>query len=321
MSLAWATVVVAVLLTPGAFFFAGLYAPQAVSRETVAISPMGQLASIVCISFFLHGIFYLLINYVLAGRVPWVVPVDLAKFFPVLHADADPTKDGMAAAAGLESHVLHVLVYFALAEASGWFIGLIIGLSIEYQLPLFSRLARHPWLYEIRGPMKYRFKFRGLKTQGTVVQVSALSKVQQDGQIILYEGQLAHVYMKVDGAISYMTLVSARSRILALPTRSPAIPSDKNLDGTPFTPGVISSGQEWALQQNPNMHKSIHHKSDMLFLAGSEVSNFYFERRIWGDQPTSNNRKKLLEKYRAKYKKSSVAETDQATAPSADGKS
>ncbi|WP_233343592.1 hypothetical protein [Burkholderia cepacia] len=293
MSLAWATVVVAVLLTPGAFFFAGLYAPQAISRETVAISPLGQLAGIVCTSFFLHGVFYLVINGWAANHIRWIAPVDLGYFFPVLHADNISGADLRATSFGLAQHIAHVIVYFACIDVAGVAIGLICGLAIEYQLPLFSRLARHPWLYEIRGP------FNSKRKGEAIIAVSALSKIQDNGQVILYEGQLSNIYVKTDGAISYITLTSAMSSVVAIPSRAPmAAGSPADTLGTSFIPAAISRGPDWPLQQSANVDKSQRHKSDMLFLSGAEISNFYLERRFWGDNVTSKEQGRLLERGR-----------------------
>jgi hypothetical protein len=294
VSLAWATVVVAILLTPGAFFFAGLYAPQAVSRETVAISPLGQLAGIVCTSFFLHGLFYLLINGVVINICPWVAPVDLGNFFPVLHADSGSGADLRTTSAGLASHVSHIVFYFAFIDLLGLAAGLLCGIAIERQFPILSRLARHPWLYEILGPL------RAIRKGETVIMVSALSKVQDSGQVVLYEGQLSNIYVKADGSISYMTLVSAASSIVAIPTRAPvAASTSPAATGTSFTPSTLSRGLDWPLQQSVNVDKSRRNKSDMLFLSGADINNFYLERRVWQrDKMTSKERQKLLDRGR-----------------------
>lgn len=319
MSLAWATVVVAILLTPGAFFFAGLYAPQAVSRETVSISPLGQLAGIVCTSFFLHGIFYLLINDVLVKLCPWSVPIDLGNFFPILHADAEPLRDGKFAGTELRLHILHVVLYFAAIDTVGWMIGFAFGWAIENQLPFFKRLARHPWLYEIRGPARGNRGGRAKTDRPefeTIIYVSALSKVQQDGQIILYEGQLSNIYVKADGAISYMTLARASSSILALPSRPKVSDSDDG-QGRAFMPETMRRGPEWSLQQSLNLHKSQRHKSDMLFLSGTEVSNFYLERRVLAEKAklTSTRLNTLLQQYQQKYQDLSHAEQNAEQPP------
>lgn len=316
MSLAWATAVVAILLTPGAFFFAGLYAPQAVSRETIAISPLGQLAGIVCTSFYLHGAFYLLINEAVAKTCPWVAPIDLANFFPVLHADSGSAPDLRATSIGLASHVGHILAYFFFVDAAGAAIGLLCGLAIENQFPILSRLARHPWLYEIRGPS------RALRKGETVIAVSALSKVQDSGLIILYEGQLSNVYVKADGAISYVTLASAASSVIAIPTRVPVTTSEGASDtGGAYIPARLSRGADWPLQQSADVDKSRRHKSDMLFLSGAEISNFYLERRVWRtDKLTSQERQSLLEEGRKALTKAGINDKtpDVASSPAPD---
>ena len=51
MSIAWATVVLVVLLLPGFVFFWGFYAPNQVTRETVPGSPLDQLAGVVIFEF------------------------------------------------------------------------------------------------------------------------------------------------------------------------------------------------------------------------------------------------------------------------------
>ncbi|WP_143187311.1 hypothetical protein [Burkholderia ubonensis] len=267
MSLAWATVVVAVLLTPGAFFFAGLYAPQAVSRETLAISPLGQLAAIVCTSFFLHGLFAWCINSLLSGEFSWIDRIEFAQFFPVLHADADPTKDGLTAGSVIRDHLPVILGYFAAIDVAGAALGYLCGVLIENRVPLFRTLARHPWLCEI-------------KPHKELVVVFALSKVHNDGQLILYEGQLQKIYVKADGCISYMTLGSAKSSILALPSRTAPASSEHPIpDGTAFIPSTISRGPDWSFQQNSVAGNNFSKGNDILFLSGSEISNFYLERR------------------------------------------
>ncbi|WP_321899116.1 hypothetical protein [Paraburkholderia heleia] len=275
MSLAWATIVVVILLTPGACFFAGLYAPQAVTRETVAISPLGQLAGIVCISFFLHGIFFLAIDWAIVNLCPWMAPVDLSHFFPILNAEHAAIADASKTSADFALHAGHILAYFAAVDIVGLAAGWACGTAIERQWPLFSHLARHVWLYQISGPIRAKRKSE------TVVVVSALSKVQETGQIIRYEGRLYSIYVKTDGAISYMTLTGGKSSILAMPNRPPLDPAPPTSTGTTFTPATVTRGPDWPLQQSTNIHRSPKHASDMLFLAGAEIHNFYFERWVW----------------------------------------
>src|SRR5688500_2572058 len=70
MSIAWATVVIVVLLLPGFAFFWGFYAPNQVTREVSPASPLAQLAGVVVISFFAHAFAYLIINRGLCGAGP-----------------------------------------------------------------------------------------------------------------------------------------------------------------------------------------------------------------------------------------------------------
>ncbi|SAL01984.1 hypothetical protein [Caballeronia ptereochthonis] len=269
MSLAWATVVIAVLLTPGAAFFAGLYIPQAVSVETVTISPLGQLAGMVFVAFLAHGVGYLTINYVLADNVAWISQIDFAEFFPLLHADVDPAKDGnkvvIAIAAGLSAHVGHILGYFLAVNVISLVIGLLIGFAIEFQIGPFAWLAKHPWLYQIRGRRR-------------LVVVSAMSKVDHEGQLLLYEGLLSNVYIKADGAISYMALTSVTSRVMAFPER-PTPCDDQSRKTVSQLPGTITQGAIWRLKQAPSQSVPRGQKTDILLLPGSEISNFFLERR------------------------------------------
>ena len=62
MSIAWATVVIVVLLLPGFAFFWGLYSPNQVTREVSPASPLAQLAGVVIISFLFHACAYFVIN-------------------------------------------------------------------------------------------------------------------------------------------------------------------------------------------------------------------------------------------------------------------
>lgn len=226
--------------------------------------------------FFLHALFYLLINYLLVAACPWILAVDPVAFFPILHADADPLLLGRRAGTELQLHVFHITLYFATIDAAGYGVGVLSGLAIEKQVPWFKTLARHPWLYNISGAGL------DLPRGKTFIYVSALSKIQADGQIILYEGNLSNIYVKADGTISYMTLTRASSSVVALPTRPPVSVSER-AEGIPFSPGGIQSGPPWPLQQNTNVHRSERHHSDMLFLTGAEINNFYLERRIVAD--------------------------------------
>jgi hypothetical protein len=176
----------------------------------------------------------------------------------------------------LDNHITHIITYFFAVGFVGGFVGFLSGVAIENQLPFFWRLARHLWLYEIRGSS------RALQKKETIIYVSALSKVQEDGQLVLYSGQLSNVYVKADGTISYMTLSNAASSILAVPTRIPAEATQVPVKtGHAFSPASLSRGVTWSLQQPKETNPERGLQQDMLFLSGAEINNFYLERYGW----------------------------------------
>jgi hypothetical protein len=58
MSLAWATVVLVVLLLPGILFCVAVYIPEQFTRDMAPKNALGQLAGVVLVSFVVHGLLF-----------------------------------------------------------------------------------------------------------------------------------------------------------------------------------------------------------------------------------------------------------------------
>lgn len=267
MSIAWATVVIVVLLAPGFLFFFGLYAPSQVTRETVPFSPLGQLAGVVIISFAIHAIAYALINsehFCKTPRVPAhnAIPcVDFDQLASLLRIDgavpqgkSPPSLNTM-----LDKHVVHILSYFAVVGVSAFLLGWLCGFLVASgNVPLL----RHQYLELLEGGRRQDQSTSDNASQSQSsskawVRAHVLSQTEHDGNVLIYDGVVRDFYSKADGTISYIVLRDARRGVLKISDEvSKAAPARNRLSDNELSEAL----------------------GGLLVLTSNDIANVYLER-------------------------------------------
>src|SRR5688500_6630062 len=158
MSIAWATVVIVVLLLPGFAFFWGLSAPNQVARAVAPASPLAQLAGVVVISFFVHAGAYLFINaWLCAANSILTVPcVDFDELSALLRIDAF-TLPGTAPRpfrAMLDHNAAWILFYFVATGLATVLMGFVAGKLIEHGYLI--GFTRHRYLFMLERSRKQK---------------------------------------------------------------------------------------------------------------------------------------------------------------------
>ncbi|PTR16166.1 MULTISPECIES: hypothetical protein [unclassified Nitrosospira] len=216
MSIAWATVVIVVLLLPGFAFFWGLYSPNQVTREVSPASPLAQLAGVVIISFLIHACAYFVINTRLClGTGPGALPtlagmpcVDFDEFAALLRIEAFtlPGTPPRTFRSMLDHYAGWILVYFGVTGAITGLLGFGAGKLIENGY--LSGFTRHRYLFMLE---------RGRKKKGAeLVRAHVLSRTQNLNNVIFYDGILQDFFAKADGTISYIVLHDARTSTIEI---------------------------------------------------------------------------------------------------------
>lgn len=260
MSIAWATVVLVVLLLPGFVFFWGFYAPNQVTREAVPVSPLGQLAGVVVFAFFVHAAAYRLINgqddcrRSGAGREPFVPCVDFDQLAALLRIDgaAPAGRQPPSLRAMLDAHAGWILGYFAATAGLSFLIGFAGGKLVESgRIPL----SRHRYLSMLEEGR--RGDAGPAASQARLVRAHVLSRTSNDGLVLIYDGVLRDFYAKADGTISYIVLRGARCGTIRISAEPPR-----------------RSGQTIPLDDEG---RSLSGGASLLVLTSEDIANVYFE--------------------------------------------
>jgi hypothetical protein len=214
MSIAWATVVIVVLLLPGFAFFWGLYSPNQVTREVSPASPLAQLAGVVVISFLVHACAYFVINTRLCigpGALPALAGmpcVDFDEFSALLRIEAFtlPGTPPHTFRSMLDRYAGWILAYFGATGAITGLLGFGAGKLIENGYLI--GFTRHRYLFMLE---------RGRKKKGAeLVRAHVLSRTQNQNNVIFYDGILQDFFAKADGTISYVVLHDARTSTIEI---------------------------------------------------------------------------------------------------------
>jgi hypothetical protein len=251
MSIAWATVVIVVLLLPGFAFFWGLYSPNQVTREVSPASPLAQLAGVVVISFLIHACAYFVINTRLCvgpGALPATPCVDFDEFSALLRIEAFtlPGTPPRLFRSMLDSYAGWILAYFAATGAVTGLLGFAAGKLIENGY--LSGFTRHRYLFVLE---------RGRKKKGAeLVRAHVLSRTQNLNNVIFYDGILQDFFAKADGTISYVVLHDARTSTIEI-TGSGTLHSDTSIP-------LDIRGESFGTQP-------------LLVITSENIANVYFE--------------------------------------------
>ena len=263
MSIAWATVVLVVLLLPGFVFFWGFYAPNQVTRETVPGSPLGQLAGVVILGFFVHAGAYALINSGAICRSPagaWFerVPcVDFDALAALLRIDGVTPQGRQLPSlnAMLDANSGWILGYFAAIAALSFTAGFAVGKLVERgTIPL----TRHRYLFMLEEGRRSGEgqKSRSPGSEARMVRAHVLSRTAHEELVLIYDGILRDFYSKADGTISYIVLRGARCGAVKITSESPS------RAGTTSAMDPTGSGDA---------------STALLVLTSEDIANVYFE--------------------------------------------
>ncbi|MDM0025911.1 hypothetical protein [Variovorax saccharolyticus] len=216
MSLAWATVVVVVLLLPGFAFFFGFYLPEQVTREATPISPLGQLAIVVGLSFLVHACSYIVINsFLCKSEILGIRCVALDQFIPLLRIDSLPAAprlgdrpETLAAIRGtlgesgrmVDENAVQITAYFVAVTSIGVLLGLLAGMVM--QLSSMQRFARHRWMYSLNEGRRHAWGSKKARR----IKAKVLSKTSEAGAVLIYSGVVEDFFAKTDGTISQLVL-------------------------------------------------------------------------------------------------------------------
>jgi hypothetical protein len=264
VSIAWSTVVVVVLLIPGFCFFAGFYAPEAMTRETVTPSPFTQLAAIVLFSFATHLVAYVLINPPFGLCTYTCVPcVDLDLLSNILRADLSRHttapivgSEAMPLTPALNRSAPWALVYFATTGIAMFVAGFLTGTkTIQGKLPLAKH--RHLLMLETGVWTPRKTMAKSTRTQ-RFVRAHVLSKTADDDLVLMYDGILASFYSNADGTLSYLVLRGARRGSIRIDAGE-----------------TKRAGK--AVQLSGDTYNARSASTSLLYLPGDEIANVYFE--------------------------------------------
>lgn len=199
MSLAWATLVLLVLLIPGFLFFVGFYAPERMSREVAPTSPLGQLAGIVVVAFLIHALAYIFSGE-LCSAYPKLPCIDAQPLMQILRLENEPLtalkQDLPRASKVLDAYRVWILGYFVATGAMGFVCGLLAGNGVASQAPGLRTLARHAWMYRLISAKK------SLAT----VEAFVMTNTTHNEYVLMYRGFLHDFYASADGSIKQLVL-------------------------------------------------------------------------------------------------------------------
>src|SRR5262249_7409873 len=143
MTIAWTTLLVVLLLLPGAFFFLGLYSRDRFTRELGRGNTITEFAVIVFVSAVVHLAAIFLLLWL---RTRGLSLTDETAVARLLFESGSP--DNIAAAVRtIESLLPFIAAYVLVTVAAGFFLGRTLAWFVLRGYLRF--LARHKWIQEI----------------------------------------------------------------------------------------------------------------------------------------------------------------------------
>lgn len=252
MSLAWTTVAILVFLLPGIVFLAGLYSRERYSRDAVLKSPLIPLAYALGASFFVHGLYYTLIDPVF-GHIGFP-RVDLKYVFAILEGANDKELTLAKITENISDYRAYIFLYVLSTTVAGFLIGVLYSkLIVKGWLP---SLSQHTW---IKSLIRLH--------QKSYVYAYVLTRIQNGDLVLIYRGVLFEFYTKEDGTLSYLVLTGAKRGYLKLKQDKPVtteLTAIGETSGKIEDEATISSGE-------------INSKIAHLLIEGEDISNVIFE--------------------------------------------
>lgn len=261
MAIAWASLVLLVLLLPGLLFHVAISFPEKFTREAVQRSPLGQVAASLFVAFFIHAILYLLLTWLCTGWLETSMPcIDLGRVLETITLEtAEEANAASTVAQNLDEHRLAIPGYVALSSVLGVATGWLTGQQIVMgRLPM---LAQHRWIYDLAI---------GEDDRTTIAYV--LTHVRQEDRVLIYSGFLHSFALRPDGRFSYLVLTNAYRYYLHLESERPRTsdPEHWRRIGDPHAPGAPAY---------PDTHFARDNREVSLFvIEGEDVANAMFDR-------------------------------------------
>jgi hypothetical protein len=243
MSLAWATVVLVVLLVPGILFSLAVYIPEQFTRDTAPKSALGQLAGVVLVSFIVHGFLYGVL-WPLCHVIAALPCINLRLLFILMDVGKPDQTQVRELADALADHQWAVLGYLAVAAGFGTLGGFLTGRGIVGGPLRF--LAEHDWALDL--PMR--------QEQGHTYAY-VLTSISHEGRHLVYEGRVVNFGLLASGQFSYLVLAEAQRGYLRLDYYSATV--DKK-------PHIIGSEPDRTRRRGRK-------KASYFFIQGSDVAN------------------------------------------------
>lgn len=208
MSIAWASILLLMLLLPGFLFFVGLYFPEEFTREIGQRSPLGQMAGVLVISFAVHGALYC----IAAGLPGWIPRVDLLGLLSLIDLEHTSESARTILVSSIEERRWWIASYFAVTTASGTLLGWATGTLVVQGR--FRFLAQHTWIYDL-----------AINRSNSLTCAYVMTDVKEGERILIYRGFLKAFGLGQDGRFSYLVLRDAVRFYMhmdpALPRTSP----------------------------------------------------------------------------------------------------
>lgn len=185
MSVAWTTILIVVLLSPGVFFFIGYSTRERYAREIVKSSAIADIGWAILLAIIIH----LLAWGLLAGLVGYDLAADVKQI-----ADYEQMPRWLLVDQGVK-RIVPIALYIVFTALAGLGAGCLFSWAITRGLLQF--LATHKWINQVMWSMK-----KGLVT------AYIMTTIKENKRVLMYKGILAEFYLSPDGKFTYLILKS-----------------------------------------------------------------------------------------------------------------
>jgi hypothetical protein len=248
MAFAWATVALLVFLLPGFLFLAGLTFPERFTRETAPSSPLGQLAILVSISFFMHAALYAGLGATCGAVIPCPRTALVLATFQLQGSESISLAE---LGANYARYGPWILLYVLVSGGLGFGLGAVTGKGVVANRLGLRRLARHAWVYDLLvDPRRDGY---------TLAYV--LTRTRQGARVLIYRGILHAFGIGDDGRFRYLVLYEPERFYLHLARGAPVTSAELQAVG----------GGDWEM---PAEWEDFSY----LVIDGQEIANTFFKR-------------------------------------------
>lgn len=260
MNFAWPTILVLLSLLPGFLFLVGIYASQYVSRDMAGWKTPGQITAVVASAFLIHAIWFLGTNSlsIYLGFPDYGFSEFVAKLL-ALKSDVNSfTTDGVSQGVKVLGNM--VILYVVFTSVMGFYAGKLLSRLVKNNA-YFRFLVKHQWVYSLIDSVKKGYS-----------RAYVLTKIEQNGEILIYEGIVEHFYIGPDGQISYLLLNEVTKYY------------------------TCSAAGDDETSREVREARKIGPAKDQLFIEGEDIANVIFSKRAIRETPEDKKTRKQLRK-------------------------